>query len=299
MVNANDSRPGGTLPDEPEKSPLEVTKERLRRQRLRRRITQQRAFEAGKEMPHHDVLFVPLRKVDGAPVLQSGEMFRFPVIRDDQQVNQGEPPPPSGARGEFVDPPEKLDMYDYAQRRVLSNGYPQDWGDLAKTDKRGPAFATIPVKPEPGATACGACYLINAENLSFRNAWTQEEWNSLGAPDLPAAPSADDPTLDVLLAGPQGMVFEIHLTLDEWRPGHSQAITRNGVKCGEVRCLDLRYETELWQQLRNGLVVGRVQLNRNEQVMALVNVTSISVEDEQPDEAAETASAQTQLKQEV
>jgi len=237
------------------------TKQALRRIRRRRTKLQQPAFDPKapkKPVKHHDVLVVAPQGVH-----LENELFRIPVVKVDDQANQGEIPETPARVGEYVDLPEKLDSYDYSARRAMSIARPHDWGAHGlRKEQRGPAFGTLPVKSEPAATACMACYLIDEQNLSFRNAWTAEEWNDFLPESLDAAPSADNENFEVLLAGPRGMVFHVKLELADndqplWQPGESAKVDAGGTTKGSVRCLNMRHEMEIWNQLRNGCVAGR------------------------------------------
>jgi hypothetical protein len=262
----------------------EEMKRALRRVRKRRRAGDQRVLDGQTPLAHHDLLVVP-----PAGVLSEGETFRVPVVKVKGQANQGEFDQSDDPVGNYVDLPEKLDLYDYAQRRTLTIARPQDWGDKSRrATSRGPAFGTLPVKREPAATSCAACYLIDAQNINFRNAWTAEEWSDFQTVDLPPAPSVDDDHFEVLLAGPRGMVFRLRVNVatDErplWKPGVPVSI---GVGQGRLEALDLRYEMEIWNQLRNGCVAGSALHHQSNQRIPLVNVTSL-VEEKSARVAAE------------
>jgi len=263
--------------------PITVTKQRLQRVRRRRRATEQRVLDGKKPLKHHDVLVVPPPPDPGeAPVVGPHESFRMPVIKIGGQVNQGDCDPP-GEKGTYVDPPERLDFYDYAQRRTMAIARPHAWGSSKHREAvRGPAFGTLPVKREPAATSCAACYLVNAEALNFVNAWTAEEWNDFFDEDvdLPAAAGVDDEEFDILLAGPRGKVFYLKVSAlgDEalWPPDTPTEISRDGTVLGSIECLDLKHEMEIWNQLRNGCVAGSVLIQGKDKVVPLVNVTSIT-----------------------
>ncbi|MFZ5894977.1 MAG: hypothetical protein ACOY0T_28210 [Myxococcota bacterium] len=291
-------------------------RERLARFRARKNPDEQDIGQNGAPSPFHDVLLIGPK---GAQA--DSELFRVPVVKraparkpqapgrtvgaaapDDVKNPAASPTePPSGGQleppgnpdevpGNYVDKPEKLDLFDYAERRTMAIARPQDWG--ARVDRtRGPAFGTLPVKREPAATHCFACYLVDAQNLSFRNAWTAEEWNEIGADDLEPHPSADDEKLELLLAGPRGKVFYVKLDLeragqDLWPCGRG-TLLENG--SGYIESLNLRFEVEIWNQLRNGVVAGRVMSQRKAALdgklpedvdyVPLVNVTSLIPDD--------------------
>lgn len=270
------------------RDPIIETKQQLRRVRKRRRMSQQRVLRGTEPNPHHDVLVIPPRDV-----VKSDEMYRVPVVKVSGVVNQGETEADDVPAGNYVDQPELLDSYDYAQRRALSIARPQDWGNPNQAGiPRGPAFGTLPVKREPAATASGACYLINAQNLTFLNSWTAEEWTSVSLDDeddLVAARSTDDPRFEVLLAGPRGKVFFLKVEIEDmpWVPDQPVDITiktgkkRKPIKVGEICSLDLRHEVEIWNQLRNGLVAGRVyrRAGGGQTFTPIVNITTLVPDD--------------------
>ncbi|HLV65705.1 MAG TPA: hypothetical protein VKY73_07820 [Polyangiaceae bacterium] len=261
--------------------PIETTKKRLQRVRRRRRATEQRVLDGKHPVKHHDLLVVPPPPAPGEkPVVDRQELFRVPVVKIGGQVNQGDCDPP-GEKGTYVDRPERLDFYDYAQRRTMAIARPNDWSASEhRTAVRGPAFGTLPVKREPAATSCAACYLVNAEALNFVNAWTAEEWNDfLHDVDLPAAAGADDEEFDILLAGPQGKVFYLRVLVGDetpWPADTPISIHRDGTELGSIECLDLRHEMEIWNQLRNGCVAGSALSHGKNKVIPLVNVTSLT-----------------------
>jgi hypothetical protein len=270
------------------------TRNKLGRPRKRRRMVnldQQPTLDESL-VRHHDVLVIT-----PAGVSNPEELFRFPVVRMSGGVQGGLPDEFSEdivdvEEGSYVDAPEKLDFYDYTQRKTISFARPHDWG--ARGSARGPAFATLPVKPEPSADFCGLCYMINTQNLNFRNAWTAEEWSQVDGLNLLPSPTVDAEAFDVLLAGPQGRVFWAHIELGKrdtqsWKLGERrQLLDENGKSGGFVECLDLRYQSEIWNQLRNGCVLGRALLEQRftraetakKQIVPLVNVTTLMPEEE-------------------
>lgn len=260
---------------------VQQMKQALRRVRRRRSAGEQKVLDGLMPLAHHDLLVVP-----PANVISTEEIFRVPVVKLDEPANQGEQDQEGGTEGTYVDMPEKLDLYDYAQRRTMAIARPQEWGPKEHRDTaRGPAFGTLPVKREPAATSCAACYLINAQNINFRNAWTAEEWSDFGTVDLPPAPAADDERFEVLLAGPRGKVFQLVVNIadgpkDLWTLGQKVTIGA-GDNLGTIQSVDLRYEMETWNHLRNGCVVGRVLSHRSNKCIPLVNITSLT-SDEAP-----------------
>jgi hypothetical protein len=267
--------------------PVEFTKKQLRRPRRRRRPQEQRALDGKKPVRHHDLLVIPAGKNDDEEaVLSEQEIYRFPVVKLGGQANQGDPDG-DAPTGRYVDSPEVLDFHDYAQRRTTTVARPQDWG-AQRGVRRGPAFGTLPVKREPAATSCAACFLVDSQNVNFANAWTAEEWNAFVEEDfvdLDAAPMTDAKSFEALIAGPRGKVFHLSLELatgegaserELWESNAEVPLTSDGGDhLGFVRCLNLRYETEIWNQLRNGCVAGSALLHEHGRVVPLVNITSL------------------------
>jgi hypothetical protein len=137
---------------------------------------------------------------------------------------------------------------------------------------------------------------VDAENFTHRNAWTAEEWNDLDDEDLLPAPTADDRYLEALLAGPRGDVFHLWVDLErDWKPGVDVPI---GDGLGSIEKVDLRHETEIWNQLRNGLVAGtalRTTTPEGPYVVPLVNITSL-IPDQDSEAANKAARAATEAK---
>jgi hypothetical protein len=224
---------------------------------------------------HHDMLIVAPKGVHS-----SQQFFRFPVCKREDAGHQV---------GKYHDKPELMDEHDYGQRKVLAVSRPQDWASAhSRALDRGPAFVTLPVKPEPGATSCAVCYLVNTQNLNFRNAWTAEEWNDIpGGPDLPPAPGASKPGMEALVAGPQGKVFRLALPNVAQLPAGMHARIVVEARAGEppgpgevgtLESVELRPHMEVWHQLRNGAVIGRVLFEdaSGPRVVPLVNITSLT-----------------------
>lgn len=221
----------------------------------------------------HDVLLIPPRRRDGERTVAEEEFVRFPVVK------VGKKP------GSHVDPPEVWDRKDTGQRKVLNVARPEqvEVGDLER-EPRGPVFAAFPVRPEPGASSCAMCYLVDAENLVSPNAWTAEEWDATSQPDLPAAPGADATEAEVLLGLSRGIVLRLKVTgldkLDDPANQKRVTTTENGVTY-ELEPVRLKREPEIWNQLRNGTVAGRAlyralqSAREAPRVLPLVNVTSL------------------------
>jgi hypothetical protein len=170
-----------------------------------------------------------------------------------------------------------LDSYDYSQRRVLGIARPQARNHDGELN-RGPAFATLPIKQEPAATSCIACYLLNTQNLNYRNPWIAEEWNDRpGGEDLPPATGHDSKRVEVLLAGPRGRVFRVEIDgLDQWQAYDSVEGKVEDAPSAQVRveCVDLKRQVEVWRQLRNGSVMARVRVD--DETVPLVNITTLT-----------------------
>lgn len=187
---------------------------------------------------HHDIYFVAPDEV----------LYKFPV--DDN--------------GSYTLPP-RTPAYSEPNLRHIHN-----LANPAVTEEeprpRGPVFATLPVTAEPSAASIVTCYVINPNNLIYRNAYTAEEWFSPGAEERPGPTIPDD--FDLIVAGPRGRIYHL-----EVRDGGETAT------CKQLSHDELKVETEVWDQLRNGTVVGRVLFR--EEIVPLVNVTSVQPERKQ------------------
>jgi hypothetical protein len=164
---------------------------------------------------------------------------------------------------------ELLNVRDSGGRKVY---------DIARPGpNHGPAFAVLPIRPEPG-TQADTCYLINTENLFLPNPWTARDWDApplegdihsdLPPDSQPAAttPASDDGSspwpaegFELLVAGPRGKVF----------------LVRCDGSSGSIQEIDVSRETDIWSQLREGLIVGTVQYAAEQRVVPMVNVTSL------------------------
>jgi len=212
----------------------------------------------------HDVLVLPRKEVLG-----EWEYFRLPVTK----TPQGSEKP-----GEFHKSPERWDLEDRGQRKVLNVAHPHHEASTqaAQQEARGPAFAALPIRPDPDAASFPTCFLINVEQLDVPNLWSIEEWDDgPGGQDLP---TPDHPTgMEFLLALPQGRVLRLNLKdLASWPKGRIDVKTLGSDKI-ELTDVDLRYESELWSQLRNGTIAGRVTVGSNEQrkTLPMVNLTAL------------------------
>jgi hypothetical protein len=230
----------------------------------------------GRDRQHHDVLVFP-----SSGVVRDWEYFRVPVTKQ-FRFNGGEE---AFAAGEFNTRPEKWDLSDNGQRGVLAVARPQDYGDPDKVGvPRGAAFATLPIKPDPNSASFPTCFLINVRNLDTPNLWTVEEWNDgPSGPNFPTPEHANE--FEVMLAGPRGRVFRLKVRdLDGWTFGTVEFPNKRG----EIEAIDLRNESEIWSQLRGGLLAGRVLFQdtseqkrgvkgyrTNKRVVPLVNITAL------------------------
>jgi hypothetical protein len=205
---------------------------------------------------HHDVLVITPRR----------EYHRFPVNKV------------GGETGRYTSPPLRPGADEPGTRKVWNlaqQGTPDE--------PRGPAFSTLAVSPDPAASSCVACYLVNTENLRPINPWMAidatlgmagEASTSAGDAASENAASEDaasenaaseNDAFEVLVAGPRGKVYFV-----EKRQGAAPT----------ARSVDLSDEGELWMLLRNGLVAGRVEYRRHPcaepRVVPVVNVTSLT-----------------------
>lgn len=216
-----------------------------------------------RDSQHHDVLIVPPKGV-----VEASEFFRVPVTKDES----------SSEVGQYRDPPERMDAEDWGQRKVLSAAFPEQHGPLEYRGlKRGPAFSVLPIKPEPASTSCVACYLVAADNVNYPNPWTHGLWNSPTAQE-DEQPLSSPTDLDVLLAAGQGKVLRLHVAdLSDWEAGGETIAFRraDGTAVATLEAIDLGREAEVWGQLRNGCVAGRVLLAEEGRVVPLVNITSL------------------------
>jgi hypothetical protein len=135
-------------------------------------------------------------------------------------------------------------------------------GDLSQ-ELRGPALATVPLHPDPTASASCACYLFNPENVTYETAWTTEEWSDqqLQATDREIKTSDD---FELLIAVPDGKVYLVSKKVGEKLPTSKEVPVKD--------------EPELWSALRGGTVAGSVMLLSMEgcpKVVPVVNVEAL------------------------
>jgi len=127
---------------------------------------------------------------------------------------------------------------------------------------RGPALATLPLHPDPTASASCTCYLLNPENVTYETSWTTEEWSDqeLQPTDNPID-TADH--FEVLIATPAGKVY---------------LISKEDGAEPSSRLVPLAKEAELWSALRGGTVAGSVRLvsmHDSPRVVPVVNAQSL------------------------
>jgi hypothetical protein len=180
----------------------------------------------------HDIYFASTNRT----------LYKFPVDPDGGYTRQPEAPAYSE--------PNIRHIHNLANPAMIEDS----------SRPRGPVFATLPVTKEPAATSFGICYVINPNNLRYRNAYTAEEWHGSHAPEASGPKIPED--FELLVAGPRGRIYHMKVT------EHGESI-----ECNRLEQHELKVETDIWEQLRNGTVVGRV-LFRNE-IVPLVNVTSV------------------------
>src|SRR3954462_629383 len=120
-------------------------------------------------------------------------------------------------RDETGQPPERAEYFAIQEQSPAAAGFrsimnfacPETHEQLgaAAASNRGPALATMPLHPDPTASASCTCYLINPENLTYETAWTSQEWSNpsyqpaSGAASPDANPREAD-SFEVLLASP-------------------------------------------------------------------------------------------------
>jgi hypothetical protein len=161
--------------------------------------------------------------------------------------------------GEYDSPPEVLERQHTAFRRTMNIARLGD-----EENPRGPALAVLPRKPDP-ATSQICCYLVNSENIRAANAWTIPAWNSEPSEEdgsLSARQQEQTWPLELLVADASPQVLRVTLTQDGG--GIEAAVTR----------VDLSLEGELFNQLRCGLVAGRVRLSSGDE-LPVVNAASL------------------------
>jgi hypothetical protein len=156
---------------------------------------------------------------------------------------------------------EVLDAKDEGGRKVYSIARP--------APQYGPGFAILPIRPDPGSQS-DTCFLINTENLLLPNPWTAADWDAFDAaarksPAPAEAQQAANPEwkaleddFRMLVAGPKGKVYLVDFAAKT---------------VAEVPGLNT--QVSIWNQLREGLIVGSTLYQ--DKVVPLVNVTSIKI----------------------
>lgn len=144
---------------------------------------------------------------------------------------------------------------------------------------RGIAFGTLPVKEEP-ASSFMCCYLINSENLTYRNVWTQAEWNDAPEPGDDQQPTHEAHERDVrlLIAEHSGRVLYLHIPKGTAKDG-AEKVPAPDVNKAKVQIISLTQNPEIWNLLRNGCVAGSARYKGDD--TPLLNLTSLLPEREE------------------
>jgi hypothetical protein len=166
---------------------------------------------------------------------QRSELYEFKVEQHGERA------------GQYASAPELKDFRDPGYRKV--QGIATAGGDDPDI---GPAIATMPRKPEP-ASSYWTCYLVNTKHLNYENPWIAANWSASSLPTGAAVGAAARPP-ELLVAGEDGGVYHLVAT--------------------EKDRISLEQHPEVWQQLRNGTVAGRVRLDGR--ILPLVNVSSLT-----------------------
>ncbi|HWO07997.1 MAG TPA: hypothetical protein VNN80_00915 [Polyangiaceae bacterium] len=193
--------------------------------------------EHPRHSPHHDLLIIN----------PDGVLHRLQVEKRENHPNEGR----------YLSAPAVAHYREPGHRKVFNIAHAHAFTDArlelvedapAVVGDHGPAFAMLPVKPEP-ASSNWACYLINAQRLAYKNPWTQAAWNDEpdsteagnGGAQRAEAPASSD--FELLVAGPAGNVVLVRSL------GSSHSVTP----------VDLSQEQDIWSLLRNGCVVGTAE----------------------------------------
>lgn len=138
-------------------------------------------------------------------------------------------------------------------------------GETAPGPAWGPAFATVPKKPEP-PTAQVCCYVVNTEHVRASNPWTHAAWNAEPQDenrDLKAPVAELSETLEFMVAGSLGDVYRV--ALDQ------RQLT------AQVSALELKREAAVYTSLRNGLVAGSAPcVGAYGEILPLINLTALA-----------------------
>jgi hypothetical protein len=156
---------------------------------------------------------------------------------------------------------------DSGHRGVVNVACPESTDATTALDRtpRGPALSTLPLHPDPSASAACTCYLLNPDNLRYTTSWTWEDWNDQHVDVADDARETRD-EFELLVATPAGKVYYVRQEL--W--GDHRRLSEQEVP--------LAQEAEIWNQLRNGLVAGSVLYHGRPggpAVVPIVNVQSL------------------------
>jgi hypothetical protein len=190
-----------------------------------------------KDDQKHDIYFMAKDKV----------VYKFPVNKED---------------GSYTEKPSQPHYSEPNLRHIYNRAHP-NLTDAADERPRGPVFATLPLTAEPGPASISTCYVINPNNLNYRNAYTAEEWSWAGAMENPG-PSTPE-KFELIVAGPKGRIYHLRVGAGE-----------DNAACSQLDRETLKTETDVWEQLRNGTVLGRVLFK--DRIVPLLNVTSVQQE---------------------
>jgi hypothetical protein len=224
--------------------------------------------EHPRASPFHDILLV---REEFVPGQRSQRLERFAIDK---------------TSGFYKNEPESLK----APVRPQAEGYRPtinlaSFGRRGEQDPgRGPALATLPLHPSPAASSATTCYLVNPENLNYGNAWTAEEWSDApGGYDAQGRVGKDE--FSLLIASPAGKVYYLQKKPTPTSPPRAaaEASGERELQPDEfvLKEVALRFQTEIWAQLRGGCVVGRALYNgapasAPDKLVPLVNIDSLT-----------------------
>ena len=212
--------------------------------------------------PHSDAAQSPTRSVhhDVLVINPNHELYRFNVRKTDV-----------GRVGEYLNV-EYLGAGAPGHRKVMHIARK---GPAERP--RGAAFASLPVKEEP-ASSFMCCYLINAENINYRNVWTQAEWND--GPDTDdegPLHEASDRDIRLLIAEHGGRVLCLNIPkgkLPEAETGWMLTPVPKGYQgTPDLAAIPLRSNPEVWNLLRNGCIAGSATYSQQD--TPLLNLTAL------------------------
>jgi hypothetical protein len=225
------------------------------------RLGSERHEQEKAKQPRHDVLLIH-DQPDGT---KGSRLERFRVDKVTgvfQDGPQGDKPPVS--------------PLDEGYRPMMNLG--STGNGTAEDPTRGPVLSALPLHPSPAASNGTTCYLVNAQNLDYTTPWTAEEWNDRpGGYD--AVGYARPDCFSLLIASPAGKVYYLEKKVGP-KHEHIPVQKEGSFIFHEV---EMRLESEIWMQLRNGCVVGNViyekkptASSRREKVVPLVNIDSLT-----------------------